>query len=85
MTASVDTETKSTRPLYQKLAALVGAVKNCQEANNAEWENKHTESIELLVDRYMPSGSGFDNGTVLDIDCADKFVRGLKTRTASNP
>lgn len=44
--------------------------------NNPEWFDKHSERIEQLVRNYLPSGSGFDNGTTLDLNAshADKLV-----------
>lgn len=40
------------------------------------WFSTHTDRIEFLVREHMPSGSGFDNGTTIDLDHshADKLV-----------
>lgn len=40
------------------------------------WFDRHTDTIERLCKDFMPSGSGFDSGTTLDLDAshADKFV-----------
>lgn len=45
-------------------------------ANSAIWFEKHEERIEALVKNHMPSGSGFDSGTTIDLDSshADKLV-----------
>jgi hypothetical protein len=53
--------------LYVYLASKVGAVHNCVKSCNVEWQERHTEAIEAAVREYMPSGSGFDNGTELDL------------------
>jgi hypothetical protein len=55
-----------TEPLYQRLARLVDAVANCKKHGNDVWEPKHRALVETLVERYMPSGSGFDAGTKID-------------------
>jgi hypothetical protein len=58
------------RKLYQELAALIGAIHNCRKMGNAEWEPRHTDRLESLVKDHMPSGSGIDNGTTLDLDAS---------------
>lgn len=66
----------STRPLYRELACLVQARINCIASGNTKWENNHTERIDRLVKEYMPSGSGIDSGTAIDLDVStqDKLV-----------
>ncbi len=63
------------RYLYSELASLIEARRNCA-SNDNPWFDKHTESIEMLVSRHMPHGSGFDSGTKIDLDesHADKLV-----------
>ena len=56
------------KPLYQILANKLAAYHNCLAVNNTEWANKHEDKIEELVKEYMPSGSGFDNGTIFDFE-----------------
>lgn len=56
------------RMLYQLLASLVQARINCAKSGNVEWFDRHTERARELVKRHMPSGSGFDSGTTLDLD-----------------
>lgn len=56
-----------TRPAYRELVCLVQARQNCVE-NNPVWFEKHTARIKDLVDEHLPSGSGFDSGTVIDLD-----------------
>lgn len=60
----------ASRKLYQILASCLNAIENCRESGNDEWLRQHTETIESLVSNYMPSGSGFDNGTKLDFDAS---------------
>jgi len=58
------------RPLYKVLASTLIARQNCEKTNNTEWRDKHEERIKQLVKEYMPSGSGFDSGTELDINAS---------------
>lgn len=55
------------QPLYRAIAAAIAARNNCIKAWNAEgvdkWENRLTNLTDLL-----PQGSGFDNGTTIDLD-----------------
>lgn len=64
-------------PLYRQYARTLNALSNCIKSNNHEWEDRHTASLEALDD-FMPSGSGVDCGTKLDIDAslrqADRLV-----------
>ena len=76
------------RYLYSELSTLIDARKRCladsiSPANtperSAHWcdmADEHETKIEKLVRDLMPSGSGFDSGTKLDIDAshAEKLV-----------
>jgi hypothetical protein len=53
----------SKRPLYQVLATLSEAIDNCRNVGNTEWAVKHGNEMDRLCREYLPSGSGFDNGT----------------------
>jgi hypothetical protein len=53
------------KQLYQEIASLMQARRNCETSNNTEWAMKHGQRIVTLVDDYLPSGSGFDAGTKL--------------------
>ena len=62
--------------LYAKLANLVSARINCIALQRHDAANKHADNIEYLCENCMPSGSGFDSGTKLDLDASsgDKLV-----------
>ena len=62
--------------LYRQLASTIEARLNCEQSGNAEWFARHTDSIKQMVDDLMPSGSGWDSGTKIDLDNshADKLV-----------
>ena len=76
------------RYLYSELSGLIDANKrrlkdSVSPANTPErsqhWRDMadtHETTIERLVKDFMPSGSGFDSGTKLDLDAshADKLV-----------
>lgn len=56
------------KSLAQRIASMLMAIENCEKSNNLEWRDKHEENLEKLVKDHLPSGSGFDNGTILDRD-----------------
>lgn len=55
------------RYIYQEIASLVQARKNCKEAGNNYWSNVHGDCLKVLLSK-LPSGSGIDNGVTLDED-----------------
>lgn len=55
-----------TRKVYQHIASALAAMINCLEARNTEWFDRHEETINTLIKRYLPSGGGIDQGTKLD-------------------
>lgn len=74
--------TGPTRPLYKHMASIVLAISNCIASGNKEWECRHGNSLDQLVENFMPSGSGIDCGTKLDLDAClrlpgQKLVFGL--------
>jgi hypothetical protein len=56
------------RPLYAHMSSLIAAMANCKKANNQEWWEKHRDRLIVLTRARMPSGSGIDSGTMLDLD-----------------
>ena len=62
------------RYLESELASLIDAYKRCLRDSverSAHWRDMadtHEATIERLVKDFMPSGSGFDAGTKLDLD-----------------
>jgi hypothetical protein len=55
-----------TEKLYVRMARTMDAYIRCNESPDHGWTDKHHESLESMVDNYMPSGSGIDTGTTLD-------------------
>jgi hypothetical protein len=66
------------RYLYSELASTVDALHTCKTKPEqyGEWIGRHAENIGKLVSEYMPSGSGFDCGTKMDLieSHAEKLV-----------
>jgi hypothetical protein len=62
-----------TQKLYRMLAQKCAARKCCAESglHGAEWKRKHEQAIEQIVKDFMPSGSGLDCGTKIDLDASD--------------
>lgn len=65
--------TPCTEPMYRKLASLIAAIKNCEDA---ELLDKHKNHVKKLVKKHFPSGSDFGNGTELNLteSTPDKLV-----------
>jgi len=58
--------------LYQIIASKAQAMRNCEDKGNTEWQARHKQDIFDLVKELLPSGSGFDSGTKIDLDyCTD--------------
>ena len=65
------------RIVYQQIASSLDAMRNCQahhaepgKAHLTEWIDKHEERALTLTRDYLPSGSGFDCGTTLNVDAS---------------
>lgn len=58
------------KPLYSKIASTLAARENCIKTCKWDWEQLHRNRIEELVKNEMPSGSGIDCGTKLDLDAS---------------
>ena len=52
--------------IYQKIAHLLQAIRNCNESCNVEWLEKHQETLDAIARHCLPRGSGFDAGTTID-------------------
>jgi len=53
--------------LYRHIASAVQARKTCIERGNTEWIGRWEERLSDL-EAELPSGSGFDSGTEIDLD-----------------
>lgn len=57
------------RKLYQAIASSLQARENCIKAGNAEWRDRHEETLKAFQEE-LPSGSGIDNATQIDLDAS---------------
>lgn len=51
--------------LIQAISNRIAAIENCKRTGNAEWEEKHRDTLAQL-EKMLPSGSGVDSGTTID-------------------
>ncbi len=58
------------KPLFQHFATALNALSNCIASGNTDWQSRHEATLETLAKDFMPSGSGIDCGTKLDIDAS---------------
>jgi hypothetical protein len=56
-------------PRYRILAAALNAARNCEMSGNAEWRDRHRARAEEIC-KEGPSGSGWDEGTKIDLDAS---------------
>jgi hypothetical protein len=69
------------KKLYVALAQIVQAYHACVKSGNHEWQVKHAERLGKLVHEHMPSGSGIDTGTSLNLDKSSAGGRTANGRT----
>ena len=53
--------------IAQTLARLLQAIEYCQRTGN-DYGRIHTDNLETIVRNFLPSGSGWDNGTSINLD-----------------
>ena len=71
--------------LYREIASIVDARRRVLERfkatgiDDGNWFDKHSQALEYIERNLLPSGSGIDSGTTIDLDAShgDKLV--LKT------
>lgn len=63
-------------PVYVRINELIMQRANCQRSGNTEWYGRATDELERIAREYLPSGSGWDSGTTIDLDrsTADRIV-----------
>lgn len=55
------------KTLAYRLASAIEARTHCIAMGNAEWQERHSDTIRELCNE-LPSGSGFDKGASIDLD-----------------
>lgn len=63
------------KTLIHAIAETLAAHRNCVRNGNREWQVKHAARLSQLAAR-LPSGSGIDSGTTIDVDASttDRIV-----------
>jgi hypothetical protein len=56
------------RSLACHISQLAVARRNCIASGNKEWQDKHEDALHRIQKMLLPSGSGIDNGTKIDLD-----------------
>lgn len=59
--------------VVQRAASLILAIQNCQKpgsTHHPDYPAKHIDVLETLAREYLPRGSGFDNGSMFDVDAS---------------
>lgn len=64
-----------TTTVLSALASALVARANCIKLGNTEWENNHSATIDQLARDFLPSGSGFDSGTKVNLDQSNGETR----------
>lgn len=67
-----------TRPLYQAIANAITALHNCEARNNPN-DDYWLEQLAHFED-LLPSGSGFDSGTIINIVDSTRHKLVLETK-----
>lgn len=63
------TDQVRTEPVYRQIAAALQSYRHCSSsAANESQQGRWRDRAESLVRNHMPSGSGIDCGTVLDLE-----------------
>jgi hypothetical protein len=57
--------------LIDEIANLIVAYKNSVASGNAEWRDRHMNAIEEIAREKLPSGSGIDGGTKIDVKASN--------------
>lgn len=56
-----------TSTVAASMSRLLVAIENCRRVGNSEWKEQHESALASLCRDHLPSGSGFDAGTQLDV------------------
>jgi hypothetical protein len=54
--------------IAQKIASTIAALRNCAASGNSEWLARHGETLATIERNELPSGSGIDSGTRIDME-----------------
>lgn len=62
------------KQLYVVLAETIDSYHRCKTHKNEEWLSIHEERLENLATNHLPSGSGIDSGTTIDITRSNRKI-----------
>lgn len=54
--------------LFTLIAQIAQARLTCKLRNNTEWFERHSSTLQAIERDILPSGSGIDSGTKIDLD-----------------
>ncbi len=54
-------------PLYAAIANYLLSIENCKKHNDSAWGDRHRALLAKLCKEHLPSGSGIDSGSQLDM------------------
>lgn len=57
-----------TIPLYAAIASLLATIDRCESNANWEWRDRHQDTLDAMLKRHLPYGSGIDSGSKLLVD-----------------
>ena len=56
------------KKLYEAIAQTASALKNCEKSGNVDgWLQRHESKLDRIAQDYLPSGSGIDCGTKINL------------------
>ena len=58
------------KPIITEIASLILAIKNCEKSGNEEWADKHETRLRVIEREFLPSGSGVDSGSKINIEAS---------------
>lgn len=80
-TPETETETATIRygrpeTVATTIAGLIGALADCARLDRRDWAARHRASLQWIGDNLLPSGSGIDRGTTINVERsnADRLV-----------
>jgi hypothetical protein len=60
------------RTVAAHIAALIGAIENCEKSGNIEWFDRHRDRLAYIEKEHLPSGSGVDCGVKVDMHASTR-------------
>jgi hypothetical protein len=58
--------------VYAEIDSLITAIEHCKATKNETWEDRHRERLREIEQNLLPSGSGFDSGSTVDLERSNR-------------